>query len=179
MAFLEEEFVKKVPASVSAIFFILVTYIILRTDLFCLLDGFPYFCPEQFKGVSVASRFFIKFAKDNLSQSNCYFAFVVKPGCVPSVWGWGFIVSFAISIRFSVKCFIRAVLFGSWTSLRLHNVLNCCQLALFVFQLGGLLLSWMGWVVLSIMGKWSLPQESLSYLPNPSARAGYDTRSIF
>ena len=51
------------------------------------------------------------------------------------------IVSFAIAINVSVKCFIRTVLFGSWTSLLLHKVLNCYQSALFVFQQGGLLLS--------------------------------------
>ena len=70
--------------------------------------------------------FFIKFVQDSLSQSNYYFAFIVKPGCVASL-------SFAISIRVSVKCFIKGVFFGSWTSRRLLNVLNCCQLAFFVF----------------------------------------------
>ena len=70
------------------------------------------------------------------------------------------IVSFAIAINVSVKCFIRTVLFWSWTSLLLYKVLNCCQSTLFIFQQGGLLLSWIGCVISSIMGKWSLPQGS-------------------
>ena len=37
------------------------------------------------------------------------------------------IVSFAIAINVSVKCFIWTVLFGSWTNLLLNMVLNCCQ----------------------------------------------------
>ena len=31
----------------------------------------------------------------------------------------------------------------------------------------------------SIVFQWWITRECLSYLPNPSARAGYDTRSIF
>ena len=70
------------------------------------------------------------------------------------------IVLFAIVINISVKCFIRTVLFGSWSGLLLHKILNCFQSTLFVFQQGGLLLSWIGCVISSIMGKWSLPQGS-------------------
>ena len=48
------------------------------------------------------------------------------------------IVSFAIAIKVSVKCFIRTIQFGSWTSFVLHKFLNFCQLAMFVFhQWGG------------------------------------------
>ena len=68
------------------------------------------------------------------------------------------IVSFGIIINISMKCFIRTLLFGSWTSLLLHKVLNCGQSALFVFQQGDL--SLIGCMISSIMEKWSLPQGS-------------------
>ena len=70
------------------------------------------------------------------------------------------IVSFAIAINVTVKCYIRSVLFESWNSLLLHKGLNCCQSALFVSQQEDLLLSLIGCVIFSIMGKWSLPQGS-------------------
>ena len=71
------------------------------------------------------------------------------------------IVSFTIAIKVSVKCYIRTVQFGSWTSFVLHKFLNFFQSALFVFQQGGLLFSLIGCVISRIMGKWSLPQGSL------------------
>ena len=49
-----------------------------------------------------------------------------------------------VAINVSIKCFIRTQMFGSWTSLLLNKFLNWCQSALFVFQQGGLLLSWIG-----------------------------------
>ena len=60
-------------------------------------------------------------------------------------------VSFAIVISVCVKCFNGAEHFEWWTSLVLHNVLNCCQSTLFVFQQGDLLLSLIGGVISIIM----------------------------
>ena len=50
-------------------------------------------------------------------------------------------VSFVVAISVCIKCFIGSEHFESWTSLVLHNVLNCFHSALFVFQQGDLLSS--------------------------------------
>ena len=76
--------------------------------------------------------------------TDCYFKVIVKPGSVVLVCRRLFdIVSFAIAIKVSMKCFIRTVQFGSWTSFVLRKFLNFCQSALFVLQQGGLIFSLM------------------------------------
>ena len=134
----------------------------LPTSSFSLFDCFSYLSFELLEWVEVTrERFFLKFAKSSISFMDCYFT-VVKLGSVVLVWWKVFsIVLFAIVIKVSVKCFIKTVQFGSWTSFVLHKFLNFCQSALFAFQQGGLLFSLIGCVISRIMGKWSLPQGLL------------------
>ena len=44
------------------------------------------------------------------------------------------IVSFAIEMRVSVKCFVWSMMFGSFNSFYLHMISKTCQFSLFIFR---------------------------------------------
>ena len=186
LEFLEEEFVEKVSASVSAISFILVIWMLF---LMRCLRGIGWFSPAIFRTIFQTVfvlveefRWFTKFCQVVLLA--CLIVFLALAlSCLNelrlqarvSFWNlhravfcsriailqslliqgvlnlfdgeFSGIVSFAIAIKVSVKCFIRTVRFGSWTSFVLHKFLNFCQSALLVFQQGGLLFSLIGCVI--------------------------------
>ena len=105
-----------------------------------LPTSFPYnfscFCPEKFESVEVIrSWFLLNFRKAALRRRIAVLRSSLNQGmlCLLEAEVF-FIVSIAIEMKVSVKCFVWSMMFGSFNSFCLHLVSKTCQVVFFIFQ---------------------------------------------
>ena len=135
--------------------------IILPTFLINYLCDFFCFCSEKFESVEVICSCLLNLRKAALRWRITVLQSSLNQGMLCLFEAEVFaIVSFAIEMRVSVKCFIWSMILGPFNNFCLHMVSKTCLFALFIFQWGSLS-SWKDCKLSSIIGKWSLPQWSL------------------